>query len=224
MWDFSKTQISLDRKLSDYSKIRWLMTKLVRNNRLLYRKVQPGAYLHLGCGPNLLKDFVNLDTQWLPGLDLCCDLRRGIPVASGIIGGIYSEHCLEHTSLEAARFILAECHRALMPKSTIRIVVPDIELYARAYVKSLDGVAATFPNEYFVNNTGINRPVALINELFYGPGHQYIYDFQALSTVLSDAGFSAIARCSFRQGSDQRLLVDSAGHESESLYVEATKA
>ncbi len=224
MWDFSKTQISLDRKLSDYSKIRWLMTKLVRNNRLFYPRVQPGAYLHLGSGPNLLEGFLNLDTQWLPGLDLCCDLRRGLPVANGIVGGIYSEHFLEHTSLDAARLILAECHRALMPKSTIRIVVPDLELYARAYVKSLDGLAVPFPNEYFVNKTGINRPVALINELFYGPGHRYIYDFQALLTALSDAGFIAITKCSFRQGSDQRLLVDSAGHASESLYVEATKA
>lgn len=88
----------------------------------------------------------------------------------------------------------------------------------------LDGRTVTFPNEHFVNGTGVNLPVAAINELFYGPSHRFIYDFAALSELLAAAGFSQVHRRSYREGSDERLLEDDVAHVSESLYVEARKA
>jgi predicted SAM-dependent methyltransferase len=221
--DFSRTRISPNRKLTSYSKLRWAIGGFLRRTRLFAAKVHPGAYVHLGSGPNILKSFVNVDHDWVPGLDICCDITRGIPIADEIVGGIYSEHCLEHLTLEDGRFVLGECHRLLIPKSILRIVVPDLQLYARAYVRYLDGEAVTFPNEHFVNMTGVNRPVALFNELFLGSGHRFIYDYETLSSLLRGAGFSDIRRCAFRTGADARLLVDSAGRESESLYVEAIK-
>jgi len=224
VWDFSRSRIGLDRKLSDYSKIRWLVTRLIKNNSLFYRKLSPGAYLNLGCGPNINENFVCVDGWWVPGIDICCDMIRGLPVPANFSKGIFTEHCLEHLALEDAKALLADCRRVLMPNSLIRIVVPDLELYARAYVKTLDGQPAILPNEYFVNRTGVNAPVAVINELFYGSGHEYMYDFQALSDLLVGAGFSDIRKCSFRSGRDERLLIDDVGHISESLYVEARKA
>jgi len=216
MLDFSKTQIGFDRRLSDYSKIQWLMTKLLRNNRLFHRKVGPGSYVNLGCGPNINRDFVNIDASWMPGLDICCDITRGLPITDEFVSGIFSEHCLEHLSLDDARTLLAECRRVLVPKSIIRIVVPDLEHYARAYVNALDGGSA-------VNTTNVRHLMARINDLFYGSGHRFIYDFQTLADLLSEAGFGEIKRCSFDVGSDKRLLIDSPARRIESLYVEATK-
>jgi predicted SAM-dependent methyltransferase len=224
MLDFSRTKITFGRSLTDYSKVRGLMGHVIRNNRLFCPRIEAGAYLQLGAGANILPGFINADFLWSPGLDLCCDFTRPLPIASAVIGGIFSEHCLEHMSLEHARFALAECHRVMMPGALLRVVVPDLEIYARTYVDSLDGQAVTFPHPAFVNRTGVSRPVALINELFYGPDHRFIYDFQALAQILADAGFSEVTRRSYRQGSDSRLLVDNSGHVSESLYVEALKA
>lgn len=66
--------------------------------------------------------------------------------------------------------------------------------------------------------------MALINELFYGSGHRFIYDFEVLSGLLKEAGFREVQKRSFGAGSDERLLIDSPGRRSESLYVEARKA
>ena len=199
------------------------MGGFLRHTRLFRPKVQPGTYVHLGCGPNILRSFVNVDHEWVPGLDICCDITRGLPIPDEIVGGIYSEHCLEHLTLEDCRLVLDEGHRLLIPKSILRIAVPDLQLYARAYVRHLDGEAVTFPNEHFVNMTGVSQPVALFNELFLGSGHRFIYDYETLSSLLRGAGFSDVRRCAFGTGADAHLLVDSPGRESESLYVEAIK-
>ena len=222
--DFSHTRFSLNRKLTSYSKVLWLISKVRRNNGFFFRQPPPGSYFNIGCGPNIQPGFVNVDSSWRPGVDLCWDISARLPVPDGSVGGVYTEHCLEHLPLAAAKAFLADCQRLLAPGGWLRIVVPGLEMYARSYVATLDGVPATMPNDHFVNRTGVNLPVALINELFYGPDHRFIYDFRALSEVLRGAGFSEIARRSFRTGADKRLLIDDEGHVSESLYVEASKA
>lgn len=223
MPSFRNTRIRFDRRLTDYSKVRSLVTRLLRNNRLFYRTVHQGSYVNLGCGPNINKDFVNIDASWLPGLDICCDVSRGLPISDGFIDGIYSEHCLEHLTLSEARALLSECRRILAPKSMIRIAVPDLEHYARGYVTALDGMTMAFPTERSDYRTKVRHIHAQINDLFYGSGHRVIYDFPMLADLLSDTGFGEIKRCSFRTGSNEKLLIDSEYRCIESLYVEAVK-
>ena len=221
--DFSRTRFSFNRKLSSYSKVQQLVGRVRRYTRLLDPFIPPGSYFNVGCGPNIQPGFVNVDFDWRPGVALCFDISAGLPVPDAVAGGVYTEHCLEHLALAAAKAFLADCHRVMAPGACIRIVVPDLEMYARSYVATLDGAAATMPNEYFTNSTGVNLPVALINELFYGPTHRFMYDFRALAEILGQAGFSDVAKRSFRVGHDERLLIDDAGHISESLYVDAIK-
>jgi predicted SAM-dependent methyltransferase len=216
-------RVSASRKLTDYSRVQQLITRFLRNNRILNQPVRPGSYVNLGCGPNINKSFVNVDAAWVPGLDICWDIRRGLPFLGGSIGGIFTEHCFEHLSLDEGRALLRECWRVLAPKSIIRIIVPDLELYARAYVKYLDGIEVTLPLEPFDNRSNVALPVALINQLFYGSEHKFIYDFQALSDLLNEARFGEITKHSFGTGSDNRLLIDSPDRRSESLYAEARK-
>lgn len=223
MVNFRNTRIGFDRRLTDYSKVRALATLLLRNNRLFQRAVRQGSYLNLGCGPNILEGFVNIDSSWVPGLDICRDVTRGLPIADGFVDGIYSEHCLEHLTPAEARALLAECRRVLAPRATIRIAVPDIEHYARAYVTALDAAATATPGEGTDSRAMARRLHAQINDLFYGSGHRVIYDYQALADLLADTGFVEIRRCSFRTGSNQRLLVDSEYRRIESLYVEAVR-
>jgi len=157
-------------------------------------------------------------------VDVCCDISARLPVPAARVAGIFTEHCLEHLSLEQGRAFLADCHRVMRPGAFLRIVIPDLEMYARAYVAALDGSDVVQPNEYYVNNTGINLPVALINELFYGPTHRFMYDFATLAEVLRDSGFREITKCAIGAGSDPRLLIDDPGHRSESMYVDARKS
>lgn len=219
--DFSRTRFSFTRPLSDYSKVRALVGRMRRNNPMFFPKPADGAYLNVGCGNNHPKGFVNIDFNWQPGVDLCFDIARPLPFADGSIGGVYSEHCLEHLPLSVIRGFLKDCRRLMKPGATIRIVVPDLELYARTYVDWLDGKKPVLPNEYFVNHTGVNMPVALINELFYGPDHRFVCDYGTFAELLTQAGFVSPARCALNRGGDPRLLIDDVSHRSESVYLEA---
>ena len=104
-----------------------------------------GSYFNVGCGPNILPGFVNIVADWRPGVALCCDISAGLPLSAAVAGGVYTEHCLEHLPLAAARAFLTDCHRIMAPGACIRIVVPDLEMYARAYVATLDGAATKMP-------------------------------------------------------------------------------
>lgn len=70
------------------------------------------------------------------------DLRKGIPFDSGSVDAVYHSHLLEHLDREAVPGFLAEVRRVLRPGGIHRIVVPDLERDARAYLASLDAADA----------------------------------------------------------------------------------
>ena len=132
--DFSNTRLSLSRAPLSYSKVRKLAGPALR--AWPFRKSpRQGDYLNIGAGPHAAPGFFNLDYDYHPGIDLFWDLAKPLPILSHSIGGIFSEHCLEHLPLEVARFALCEFHRVLLPGASVRISVPDGEIFARAYVE-----------------------------------------------------------------------------------------
>ena len=134
--DFTHTKISFKRPLTDYDKVRSLIGFALRGSKRQLRKLDKSiTYLNAGCGPNPLPDFINLDYRWIPGLNLCWDLTNPLPFENGAIDGIYCEHCIEHFSRDDAAEILREFRRILKTGASLRIVVPDAELYIRLYIK-----------------------------------------------------------------------------------------
>ena len=89
---------------------------------------------------------------------LRCDLRerQPFPAADGTAKLVYSSHCIEHLSDAVVTHVLAESFRILEPGALIRIAVPDMDLYHRAYVRG--------DNDYFINinpNSGQNSDHSL---------------------------------------------------------------
>jgi predicted SAM-dependent methyltransferase len=111
--------------------------------------------------------------------------------------------------------IVRDFHRLLKPTGTVRIVVPDAELYINLYVRARNGEAVKFP---YVE--GKCLPIDPLNRIFRDHGHLYAYDFCSLQEMILNAGFSFAAKVSFMHGRDPKLLVDSPGRAIESLYVE----
>ena len=105
--------------------------------------------------------------------------------------------------------------------ASIRIVVPDLELYARKYVRSLDEGASLMPYEERLG--GITTPAVGTNYVVREHGHLFIYDFVTMRMVPEQAGFRNIVKCSFRRRAYSRLLKDSSHREVDSLYIEAQK-
>ena len=161
---------------------------------------------------------MNVDAFWSPGLDLCWDLTKGLPLADGSMKGIYTEHMLEHIPFDQVLPLLSELKRILRKDGTIRIVVPDAELYLDLYQSAKRGMRQPFPYETARTDT----PIMHVNRIFRAEGHEYAYDHETLSALLGKAGFKNITKESFDRGRDPNLLIDSEHRKVESLYVEAS--
>lgn len=218
------------RPLGDYQKIRVLVGLLLRNRRFQARRVsRQSAYLNAGCGPKLAAGFVNLDYRWVPGVDVVWDLRRPLPFPDHRFRGAYSEHCIEHFDETALQELLGEFYRVLQPGGRLRLVVPSLEIHARAYVAALeqgirtgrdgeDDTAAQAINRVFYEGHARMKSTHWVHD-----GHHFVHDLASLGRQLRAAGFVAIARAACQVGSDPMLLIDQEERRGESLYVEAVK-
>jgi predicted SAM-dependent methyltransferase len=203
----------------------------VANVVLPWRRSRLRAYaqsrelrLHIGCGDRLLAGWVNVDA--VPGVDLRQDLRRPLRLADGSCRMIFGHHVLEHLSYpEEALGLLRECRRVLAADGWIRIVVPDLEAYARGYCEQ-QGYPR--PREL----SGPTQPLDLPGEhvslgLWRWGSHKFAYDAGTLGGLLELAGFERIERRQFGESVLGPELAQDRTEEwyrRESLYMEATAA
>jgi predicted SAM-dependent methyltransferase len=220
MWhlDFSNTSLSFNRSIWSYHKVRVLRGALTRNRPIFMNLKKPGLVLDIGCGLKARSENLNLDYYWRPGLDICCDITKGLPLPDGYVGGIFTEHCIEHISFKDALAVFGDCLRVMQSGAFIRIIVPDFAIYAHAYEH---GQTMPYANADAIN--GIYSPVMSVNRIFRDHGHQFIYDFDTLSAILGKVGFTEIKQRRFGQSANSRLLLDTPERAIESLYVEARK-
>jgi predicted SAM-dependent methyltransferase len=182
--------------------------------------------LHLGSGDQVLSGWLNVDAASVPGVNLRQDLRRPLPLRDGSCRMIFCHHVLEHLSYpEEALALLRECQRLLSPAGWIRIVVPDLEAYARAYC----GVEGHPPVSEL---SGPTEPLDLPGEqfslgLWRWRSHKFAYDAETLAGLLQLAGFERVERRQFGESALGPELAQDRTEEyyrRESLYMEATPA
>jgi len=215
------SKINFNRKLTSYAKVQAFIAAIVRG-RAAFNKVKKNRthkLLNIGCGTYPKPEFINLDYNWNPNIDICWDItKKGYPFQANSLEGIYTEHCLEHIEMKDTLENFREFHRMLKAGGTARIVVPDGEIYLDIYQRRKQGANELLPYE-----EGYISPMARINGIFRGHGHRFIYDYETMKKLLEQAGFTNIKKCTYRTGSDQRLLIDQDWRAIESLYVEAIK-
>jgi len=181
------------------------------------------------------------------------DLRKGIPFPDASADAVYHSHVLEHIDREAVPAFLAEVHRVLKPGGVHRIVVPDLELQARAYLETLDKSLAGGDNvedheesvhvliEQMVRReawgTSQRKPARrwLENRVLgdarsRGETHQWMWDRVTLPAELLRAGFRNPQVMSNTEShiEDWRAyaldeVADGAEYKPGSLYVEAIR-
>ncbi len=154
--------------------------------------------------------------------DLRADLRDGLPIESNSCDGIAAIHVLEHFGPHEATFVLGDWHRVLKPGGVLRLVVPDLSIFANAYV-SRDSSFYNLPGPC----DGLRFPGETYADRFMyalrGQGHQLLYDAESAQAALQRAGFAQVRRCSYREGLLPDLdVIDS--RPEVSLYMEATKS
>jgi predicted SAM-dependent methyltransferase len=224
-------KVSWRRPIASYAKVETLIGGLIRGrpSQLRKKRIRNLQYLDIGCGRNVHEEFINLDYLWHARVDVCWDVKQGIPFPENSMKGVFVEHCLEHFSLPVAFTVLKECWRVLTPGGLLRIIVPDAELYLELYHRQRRGDEnALFPFQESESFNEMFSPIMSVNRVFYQDrdspsGHRFMYDFQLLKLLLDSVGFEPARKVKFREGRDPILLIDSESRRSESLYVEAEK-
>jgi predicted SAM-dependent methyltransferase len=202
------------------------ISKVIRNREFHIRrgKIAGRRYLDLGCGAKTHADFINLNYQWNRHLDVCWDLENALPFANESLDGVFTEHCLEHLPLPTSDRVLSECFRVLRPGGTLRLIVPDGELYLSGYAAlRRDADAEPLPFSATEGFAGIYTPIMSINRIFREHGHRFIFDYPTLEKLLERNGFVDIEQVKFGSGRDPKMLIDTPEREPESLYLEASR-
>ena len=89
--------------------------------------------LHWGCGYVRPDDWINSDILALPGIDICCDIREGLPLRDASIEYATSQHALQALKIEEIMDALRELHRVLEPEGVLRLCLPDFDKAIAAY-------------------------------------------------------------------------------------------
>ncbi|MBL1208172.1 methyltransferase domain-containing protein [Geminocystis sp. GBBB08] len=202
--------------------------------------------IHCGSGLNLHSGWLNMDYLSITdelgnqskagnlisvGEDtyyLQCDQTQKIPIDDEVFDYAFSEHFIEHISLQQAVEWLKEIRRLLKPDGILRLSTPDLYLYVSGYLDSSNN----FYQQHHQNltNMGFKNPPQrkawMVNQIFRFWGHQWIYDFEEIQTIAVAAGFKpeSVVKCKFREGSIPEVYrLDLAIRSDESLYVEIHK-
>ena len=164
----------------------WARSVLAR--RTLARCQRPYK-LNVGCGGVAFDGWVNVDIEPKRGVDLVWDATRRFPMEDGSCSLIYSEHFLEHLSIDQARAFLSECRRLLAPGGVLRIATPSLEYLVGKYVSD------DWRDQEWLRKppfSSIETRAEMVNVGLRNWGHRWLYDSEELHRRLADGGFENV--------------------------------
>jgi predicted SAM-dependent methyltransferase len=171
--------------------------------------------LHLGSGNNMLPGWANIDLSGGKSV-IKLDLTFPLPVSSGTVKFIFSEHLIEHIRRDQAKALIKECFRVLEPNGTLRISTPGIK-------KLIDNYLVKKADEMIDVNWSPATPCQMVNEGMRLWGHQFIYDATELGNLLHECGFTQIVYVRWRESMHHELNGLECRPFHGEIIVEATK-
>ena len=92
--------------------------------------------LNLGCGNEILPEFINIDSRNISGVDKVSDIRNLSWVKDASCKLVRMSHVIEHFKENEVISILKECFRILENYGIIEIYCPNAEKIAKDYIES----------------------------------------------------------------------------------------
>jgi len=173
--------------------------------------------INVGCGNILYPDYLNIgyweqmtkgaygdyysDGRYL----LNWDLTEGIPLPNDSIDIIYGCHFLEHLSFEQSYVFLQECFRCMSENGLIRIVVPDLNKWVKAYIDN-NILIQRYKDECMRDDDRYDTPGMVFMGMLHGHGHRFGWDFSSLSLILSKIGFVSIKEYLYQESEIENIL------------------
>ena len=119
---------------------------------------------------------------------------------------------IEHLTWDEARTCIEEMFRVLEPGGLCRVCTPDLEVIARAYLERDPRMLEVHRRHGYTAPTWSHLP----NNYLRMWGHRFVFDLDALGTLLAGAGFEEIERTGFNH-SRHELLDGTDSHDPEEL-------
>ena len=168
--------------------------------------------IHVGCGENYLKGFINIDGIILFKNDYLIDIRVGLPFPDNSMDFIYSCHMLEHVYIDEAINILKEWYRVLKPSGYVRLTLPDFQYVLKINAKEIQ---TYFPRS-FSSSSG-----QAINFLFCDGQHKYAYSIELIEELALSIGFSKVI---LAEDKDSNILIENLNEPPGSFSVNLFKS
>jgi predicted SAM-dependent methyltransferase len=197
--------------------------------------------LQIGAGPNPLAGWLNTDLlpdQYPEHRDrlVLLDAKTRFPLPDMSFDYVISEHQISVLTVADGMVMLRECFRVLRPAGRLRIATPDLAAFVGLYVDHPNDAQRHYMDWIMARywpDIHVDRPQPfVINKMFNGHGHQFIYDRSTLTGLLSDAGFTDITGWTPGESSEPELrgvelhgraLGDEAANRFETMVLEAVR-
>jgi predicted SAM-dependent methyltransferase len=202
-------------------------------------------YIQFGCGPFAPESWQNFDAGpafWLqknlpilkpmlirrgypdyPKNILYGDVIQGLPVKPQSAKAVYCSHVLEHMALDEFRVAIRNVFQYLRPGGCFRLVVPDLEFYAKEYIAdSRDDAASRFMRETHLGEKSMIRGLRSMPRALFGRSkHFWMWDYRGIARELTEAGFVNVRRAQFADSADPKFKdVENPGRWENCLGVE----
>jgi len=201
-------------------------------------------YVQYGCGYEAPKQWRNFDAsmtlRWertpivgrlytknavrFPATAEFGDIIKGLPLKDESCQGVFASHVLEHFSFDEFHRALENTKRILRKDGVFRLVVPNLEWYAREYIARINS-GDPKANEFFMRRTYLGEekrargPIQFIYEFLRTSRHFWMWDIPSMKSALTEHGFHNIRRCYFGDSEDPMFkLVEQEGRYDEGSF------
>jgi SAM-dependent methyltransferase len=207
-----------------------------------YLATHERRHIVLGAGPHRRDGWLSTDLRpasWATYLDV----SRAFPLPDAVVDRYHAEHLIEHIGYHGALRMAQEMRRTLRPGGIARIATPDLGKIAAllqrpspdgdAYVERANTSWAARPEAQVNGSMPVpyrDRAAFVLNRLFYGFGHQFVFDRTSLGDLLELAGFATLRWYDVGQSEQPELRnieshgarIGHAKNDYETMVVEAS--
>ncbi len=148
------------------------------------------------------------------------DITKPLELETSSVDVIFTEHVIEHVGFMDGVAFMREALRILKPGGTFHVVCPVTEKLLsfspsgerdREYLRCLERFyqeeRSLFAELKFDGLSEFNR-VFLLNSVFTGHGHKFIWSAALISRVLSSLGYSAVGTFEIGRGGNEEYCVE----------------
>ncbi len=173
--------------------------------------------LHIGCGQNIKKEYINIDA-FVKGDNIYNYDILNLPYKDNTIDEILAEHLIEHIKFKDEEQFWKETYRILKKGGKLICEVPDLEWLCKVFVENTDYFKEFYrigeKDHYFGNGRSVEHRWSILtthifgNQNGEGQFHYNGFTKQKLERICELIGFNSVSIIKIFNKGAQCLLAE----------------